>query len=114
MIVNGPQHLQYLYRRLRDDYGVHFVRRRLPSLKSAFLGPATKVVFNCTGDASKTLPGVEDAKYYPTRGQVVLTRASQVTKNIMRHGKDYETCIIPRPFSNGNVILEGYMQRENG
>lgn len=112
--VNAPQHLQYLYRRLKDDYGVHFVRRKLPSLQSAFLSPGTKVVFNCTGNASKTLPGVEDTKCYPTRGQVVLTRAPQVTKNMMRHGKDYETYIIPRPFSNGNVILGGYMQKGNG
>jgi D-amino-acid oxidase len=29
----------------------------------------------------------------------------------MRHGKDYETYIIPRPHSNGNVILGGYMQK---
>ncbi|TDZ16741.1 D-amino-acid oxidase [Colletotrichum orbiculare MAFF 240422] len=29
----------------------------------------------------------------------------------MRHGRDYETYIIPRPWSNGNVILGGYMQK---
>ena len=29
----------------------------------------------------------------------------------MRHGKDYETYIIPRPQSNGNVILGGFMQK---
>ncbi|KAL6922602.1 hypothetical protein ACHAP8_012321 [Fusarium lateritium] len=29
----------------------------------------------------------------------------------MRHGKDYETYIIPRPGSNGNVVLGGYMQK---
>ena len=32
----------------------------------------------------------------------------------MRHGKDYETYIIPRPYSNGNVILGGFMQKGNG
>lgn len=30
---------------------------------------------------------------------------------MMRHGKDYETYVIPRPGSNGNVILGGYMQK---
>jgi hypothetical protein len=29
----------------------------------------------------------------------------------MRHGKDYETYIIPRPQSNGNIILGGFMQK---
>ena len=32
----------------------------------------------------------------------------------MRHGQDYETYIIPRPNSGGNVILGGYMQKNNG
>lgn len=29
----------------------------------------------------------------------------------MRHGKDYETYIIPRPLSDSTVILGGYMQK---
>ncbi|TQB68853.1 hypothetical protein MPDQ_002689 [Monascus purpureus] len=62
----------------------------------------------------RTLPGVEDPKSYPTRGQVVLVRAPIVRLNIMRHGKDYETYAIPRPGSNGNVILGEFMQKENG
>lgn len=32
----------------------------------------------------------------------------------MRHGIDYETYIIPRPNSNDNVILGGFMQKHNG
>lgn len=111
--MNAPQHLQYLYRKLRDQHGVQFVRQKLPSIQSAFLSPATKVVFNCTGNAARNLPGVEDSACYPTRGQVILTKAPNVSKNIMRHGKDYETYIIPRPGSNGNVILGGYMQKGN-
>ncbi|SPN96474.1 probable D-amino-acid oxidase [Cephalotrichum gorgonifer] len=114
LTVNAPAHIQYLQCRLRDEYGVRFIRQKLPGLQAAFSNPTTKVVFNCTGNAARTLPGVEDPKCYPTRGQVVLTRAPNVTKNIMRHGKDYETYIIPRPFSNGNVILGGYMQKGNG
>ena len=113
MTVNAPQHLQYIYRRLRDQYGVQFVRQKLPSIQAAFLSPATKVVFNCTGNAARTLSGVEDSACYPTRGQVVLAKAPNVSKNIMRHGKDYETYIIPRPGSNGNVVLGGYMQKGN-
>ncbi|KAF4334984.1 d-amino-acid oxidase [Fusarium beomiforme] len=61
-----------------------------------------------------SLPGVGDPKCYPTRGQVLLTHAPEAHMNIMRHGKDYETYVIPRPCSNGHVILGGYMQKGNG
>lgn len=111
--VNAPRHLEYLERRLRDHFGVRFVRRRLDGIRAAFATPATRLVFNCTGNAARTLPGVEDPLCYPTRGQVVLVRAPAVTCNVMRHGVDYETYVIPRPGSNGNVILGGYMQRGN-
>lgn len=111
MTVNAPKHIEYLYDRLRNQYGVRFARQKLPTIQSAFADAKTKLVFNCTGNASRTLPGVEDAGCYPTRGQVVLVRAPKVQTNIMRHGKDYETYVIPRPLSNGNVVLGGYMQR---
>ncbi|TPX07260.1 uncharacterized protein E0L32_010854 [Thyridium curvatum] len=106
--------MQYLYRRLRDQYKVRFVRRNIENIQMAFMSQDTKVVFNCTGNAAKTLAGVEDSNCYPTRGQVLLVRAPHVHSNVMRHGKDYETYVIPRPGSNGNVILGGYMQKGNG
>lgn len=109
--VNAPKHIEYLYRLLRDDYGVQFIKKKLSSIQSAFSSRNTDVVFNCTGNASRFLSGVEDPKCYPTRGQIVLARAPQVQTNVMRHGRDYETYIIPRPWSNGNVILGGYMQK---
>ncbi|KAJ5889684.1 D-amino-acid oxidase [Penicillium tannophilum] len=108
--INAPMHIRYLLLRL-VKYGVQVIRRRIPNISSAFLGSDTQVVFNCTGNAAKHLEGVADSKCYPTRGQILLAKASQVHKNIMRHGKDYETYIIPRPYSNGNVVLGGYMQR---
>ncbi|KAM0347306.1 hypothetical protein ACHAPU_004825 [Fusarium lateritium] len=112
--VNAPAHCQYLHKRLRDEYGVRFVRQKLPSIQAAYASPTTKVVFNCTGNAARTLEGVKDDKCYPTRGQVVLVRAPLVTTNVMRHGKDYVTYVIPRPGSNGNVVLGGYMQKGVG
>lgn len=111
--VNAPKHLIYLYSLLKDHYGVRFVRQKLPSIQAAYASPRTRLVFNCTGNAAKTLPGVEDSKCFPTRGQVVLARAPMMRKNVMRHGRDYETYIIPRPQSNGNVILGGFMQKGN-
>lgn len=90
------------------------MRRSIPSIQAAYISESTRVVFNCTGLASGILPGVEDAKCYPTRGQVLLVKAPDVHLNIMRHGADYETYVIPRPGSNGNVILGGYMQKRVG
>ncbi|KAJ6437282.1 FAD dependent oxidoreductase [Purpureocillium lavendulum] len=111
LTVNAPKHIEYLHRRLRDHHGVRFERRKLASIDAAFANPDTKVVFNCTGNGARTLPGVADSKCFPTRGQVVLARAPAVTSNVMRHGRGYETYVIPRPHSNGNVVLGGYMQK---
>ncbi|PHH76175.1 hypothetical protein CDD82_4115 [Ophiocordyceps australis] len=110
--INAPQHLLFLERLLSHQYGVHFVRRRVSDLQEAFWSPNTRIVFNCTGNAARSLAGVQDAKCFPTRGQVVLVRAPQVKQNVLRLGKDGSiTYIIPRPASNGNVILGGFMQQ---
>ena len=111
--VNAPERIKYLHRRLRDEYGVSFKRQKLPNLQAGFSSPNTTIVFNCTGNAAQKMPGVEDTKCYSTRGQVVLVRAPWVSTNMMRHGRNYETYVIPRPFSNGNVVLGGYMQKGN-
>ncbi|KAH8171109.1 FAD dependent oxidoreductase domain-containing protein [Sarocladium implicatum] len=110
--INAPKFMEYLHDRLRNEYGVRFQRRKIDHIASAF-APSTKIVFNCTGNAAKFLGGVEDPKCYPTRGQVVLVRAPRVKRNTMRHGPDYETYIIPRPGTDGHVILGGYMQKGN-
>ena len=109
--VNAPRYIQYLHRTLKEKHGVSFFREKLSDVRLAFANSSTKVVFNCTGNGARSLQGVQDTKCYPTRGQILLTRAPHIAKNVMRHGKDYETYIIPRPQSNGNVILGGYMQK---
>ena len=113
MTINAPRHIQYLRNKL-EHLGVQFFRRKLDHLDHAFLSDRTKVVFNCVGNAARHLPGVQDSNCFPVRGQILLTRAPQIATNVMRHGKDYETYIIPRPYSNGNVILGGFMQNNNG
>jgi hypothetical protein len=112
--LNAPMHLRYLFQKVTREYGVRVIRKKLPQVSSGYLSKDTKVVFNCTGNAAKELPGVQDSKCFPTRGQILLARASHVQQNIMRHGKDYETYVIPRPYSNGNVILGGFMQKNVG
>lgn len=114
MVINAPKHIEYLYHRLKDQHGVTFIRRKLPNIEAAYLSPSTKIVFNCTGIAASTFEGVKDPKVFPTRGQVVLAKAPKVQTISMLHGKGYETYIIPRPGSNGNVVLGGYMQKGDG
>ncbi|OQE13998.1 hypothetical protein PENFLA_c041G07904 [Penicillium flavigenum] len=109
--LNAPMHIRYLLQRLREQYGVRVIRKKVSNVNSGFLSKDTKVVFNCIGNAARTLQGVEDPKCYPTRGQLLLAKATHINQNVMRHGKDYETYIIPRPHSKGNVILGGYMQK---
>ena len=109
--LNAPKHMEYLYRRLQREHGVTFVRRKLDRLEQTYEHPSTKLVFNCIGNAARTIEGVSDSKCFPTRGQVVLVKAEKVDMNMMRHGKDYETYIIPRPFSNGCVVLGEYRQK---
>lgn len=109
--INAPMHIRYLLQTLTNKYGVRVLRHSIPEISSGFISNDTKVVFNCTGNAAKDLKGVQDPKCFPTRGQILLARAPQIEQNIMRHGKNYETYVIPRPYSNGNVILGGFMQK---
>ncbi|KAG2421727.1 hypothetical protein HFD88_005703 [Aspergillus terreus] len=111
--LNAPAHCMHLKSLLSQDrYGsIKLVRHTVQSLQNAFISPDTKIVFNCIGNAAITLPGVQDPKCYPTRGQIVLVQAPSVKQNVMRHGKDYETYIIPRPDSDSTVILGGYLQK---
>lgn len=113
MTINAPLHIQYLKSKL-ENLGVRFFRRKVEHLDHAFLGNQTKVVFNCIGNAARYLPGIQDPKCCPVRGQILLARAPHIEANVMRHGKDYETYIIPRPYSNGNVILGGFILKDNG
>ncbi|KAK9781158.1 putative D-amino acid oxidase [Seiridium cardinale] len=109
--INTPKHLEWFYHHLKDVHDIRFTRRKIANINDAYLSTRTRVVFNCTGNGAKSLKGVEDANCYPTRGQIVLAKAPDVRLNMVRHGRDHVTYIIPRPFSGGNVILGGYMQK---
>lgn len=97
--------------------GVTFIRRRIDNINESFSlfgkDNSTKVVFNCTGIGAHELGGVEDKKVYPTRGQVVVVRAPHIRENRAFVTEHFDTYIIPRPYSNGHVILGGFMQKNN-
>lgn len=110
--IHAPKHLQWLHATLQKA-GVTFVRRSVDDL-AAVVTENTEVVFNCIGNAAASFAGVKDANCYPTRGQVLVVRAPGVTRNMMRYGDGYITYVIPRPLSNGQVILGGYLQKHVG
>jgi D-amino-acid oxidase len=93
--------------------GVRFLRKTLTHISQAFLTAKTKVVFNCSGIGARSLGGVEDTNVYPTRGQVVVVKAPHIQENKMRWGDDYATYIIPRPYSNDELILGGFLQKDD-
>lgn len=100
------------FKKYLEGLGVTFIRRELSHVSQAYL-PDTHTVFNCTGLGAFSLDGVKDTKVYPTRGQVVVVKAPHVQENKVRWGPTYVTYIIPRPHSNGELILGGYLQKGN-
>ncbi|KFA60034.1 hypothetical protein S40285_08933 [Stachybotrys chlorohalonatus IBT 40285] len=106
--LHGPKHLVYLCNKLKHNYGVRFVRKKLDSIRDAFANPATKVVFNCVGNAARTLPGVEDPECFPTRGQVVLTRAPKALSAELRQEEPEILAAFAglRPSRNGGARVE--------
>lgn len=100
---------------LRDyliSKGVRFQRVKLTHIAQAFL-PGAKCVFNCTGNGARFLDGVKDSKVYATRGQVVVIKAPHIQENVLRWGDHYATYIIKRPHSNDQLILGGYLQKDD-
>lgn len=109
--INAPKHVEWLFNELKTKHGVRFEKRKLSSIQEAYSDPSVRIVFNCVGGGARTLEGVKDTKSYPTRGQILLAKVPHVQTNMMRHGKDYLTYVIPRPWSKGNAVLGGYLQK---
>lgn len=95
-----------------QNQGVTFERKRLANIREAFSGDV-KVVFNCTGLGSRTLGGVDDKRCIPYRGQVVVIKAPHVQENVLKWGKDKPTYLIKRPNSNDQLILGGFLQKND-
>lgn len=108
---NCPKFLTYLQNYLAAQ-GVSFTKKRVTHISQAFV-PGAKAVFNCTGIGARTLGGVEDVAMYPTRGQVVVVKAPHINENSMLWGDDYATYIIKRPYSHDQLILGGFLQKDD-
>lgn len=109
---NCPKFL-YNFSQYLVKQGIEIKRRKLSHISQAFISGSTRFVFNCTGIGAHDLGGVNDTQVYPTRGQVVVIKAPHINQNKMRWGDDYATYIIKRPYSNDQLILGGFMQKDN-
>ncbi|ODQ80658.1 hypothetical protein BABINDRAFT_175331 [Babjeviella inositovora NRRL Y-12698] len=111
---NCPKFLKAVLEYLKAE-GVVVLRQKFDHIEDALsVAPNASYVFNCTGLGSRELGGVNDKKTYPARGQVVVikTGKKELKQNFMRWGKnDTATYIIPRPHSNGQVVLGGFLQK---
>lgn len=92
--------------------GVTFERSKIDHISSVF-SPSVDAVFNCTGIGAASLGGVKDENVFPTRGQVVVVRAPHIRENRFRWRPDSDTYVIPRPFSDGSIVMGGFFQEGN-
>lgn len=109
---NCPKFLANFRTYLEQKRGVTVLRKKLTHVSQAYL-PHTKVVINCTGIGAHKLGGVADSKVYPTRGQVVVIKAPHIQENAFLWTADTATYVIKRPYSNDQLILGGFMEKDN-
>lgn len=108
---NCPIFLQNFQKYLQKQ-GVNFIRKKVTHISQLYYHD-TKVIFNCSGLGSFSLEGVKDTNMYPTRGQVLIVRAPHISENVLRWGKDYATYLIKRPYSNDQLVLGGFIQKDS-
>lgn len=112
--INAPLYVQFLYRKLKFQYGVTFVKARLETLKEAALyGSKGTVIINCSGMGLQWNGGY-DKKCFPIRGQTLLVIPPQDTGlenyTVTHQLKDNKwTFFIYRP-SHGGCIVGGTKQ----
>ncbi|KAI9902457.1 hypothetical protein N3K66_001809 [Trichothecium roseum] len=109
--INPDKYMLFLVDLLKNKYGIRFVKRKVRSLADAAVRNTTKAVFNCTGIAAKQLPGSSDFSLYAIRHQYVLVKAPEIKSTLMFHDNYDATYVIPRPGTDGHVVLGTTIQR---
>lgn len=114
-VLSAPHYIEFLYRKLRAEYGVEFVKRRLEQLSEAavYSDSSSCIVVNCTGTGLQWNGGY-DPTCFPIRGQTLLVNLAhnnalaEKTITIQHKLGDWTFC-INRPL-NGGVIIGGTKQ----
>lgn len=114
-VVNSPHYLSFLYRKLKFQYDVRFIKARLSSLSEAlqYAESNAPVIVNCTGMGLQWSGGY-DAACFPIRGQTLLinpptgNKFANTTVTHQLASNEWTFC-IPRPL-DGGMILGGTKQ----
>ncbi|PYI14393.1 D-amino-acid oxidase [Aspergillus japonicus CBS 114.51] len=119
--INTAIYLPWLVGQCRRN-GVVFKRAVLKHITDAantphlhHTGHKPDVVVNCTGLASRTLGGVQDAKLYPARGQIVVVRndpGQMVSISGSDDGDDEVVYMMTRAAGGGTVIGGSYQKHQ--
>ena len=116
-VLNPPIYINYLYRKLRQEFSVDFVQATLTSLKQIYLVvPRVDAVINCLGRGLQ-YDGGYDPQCFPIRGQTLLVRppapftSNKYTNLTVTHqdAQQQWTFCVKRPL-NGGVIVGGTKQ----
>lgn len=114
-VMNSPHYLQFLYRKLKFQYDVKFVKAKFEKLSEVANYASLKdfVVVNCTGTGLRW-DGGYDPTSFPIRGQTLLVNAptgcelENCTITYQLKNNEWTFC-IPRPL-DGGIILGGTKQ----
>lgn len=114
-VLSAPHYIEFLYRKLRAEYGVGFVKKRLDRLSEAVVYSESSncIVVNCSGTGLQW-DGGYDTTCFPIRGQTLLVNLAhdnalaEKTITIQHKLGDWTFC-INRPL-NGGVIIGGTKQ----
>lgn len=105
--INSPVYCANLLRKFLAQGGKTLGRDLKSEWEAFAVHPNVKLVINASGT------GFNDTKYFPTRGQTVVTTLTQATKTVTRQHKDGRwSFIIPR-FFDGGSIMGGTKQQDD-
>lgn len=112
-VLNPPLYLQFLYRKLYQQYKINFIAKNLASLQEVNeLVGNNPIIINCSGNGL-LYEGGNDLANFPIRGQTLLVRppkTNTIDATITHQLKEgLWTFCIPRPL-NGGMILGGTKQ----
>ncbi|BEJ17727.1 hypothetical protein CspHIS471_0611280 [Cutaneotrichosporon sp. HIS471] len=123
LMMNAPQYMLYLGEQVRAR-GIPMVKKRLNSVDEAYsVFGKVDLVVNASGLGAQALVGAADPAVYSARGVTVLARAPKVIragqvmdvlKATFAGGEQPPpTYILPRPGTDGHVVLGGTYDAEN-
>lgn len=108
-VLNAPMYIQFLQRKLRFEYDIKFLKKRINSLKEVNkYVKKNPIIINCSGRGLK-YEGGYDEDSFPIRGQTLLINPpteNPYTEETITHqlSDGLWTFCINRPLNGGTII----------